>query len=141
MIAVNPENQETIYITRGDRTTGEVNRLAFYCNVYNASTDTIEKYNFKLSDKITFVVFEKKGYTKKEILRKEFTLEELGYTEPTTTVEIPLTPEDTKKFPLKNKSVTYWYDLILNDSMTLLGYDDSGAKKIIVYPEAGELGE
>ncbi len=141
MVAVNPEDQETIYITRGDKTTGEVNKLAFYSNIYNYVTNEVEKYQFKLTDKIAFVVFEKKGYTKKEILRKEFTLKDIGYTEPTTTVEIPLTAEDTKQFPLKNKGVTYWYDIVLNDDITLLGYDDNGGKKIIIYPEAGEIGE
>ena len=30
------------------------------------------------------------------------------------------------------------YDLILNDTTTMLGYDQDGAKKIIVYPEVDE---
>lgn len=63
---------------------------------------------------------------------------EMGYASPTTTPEIQLTEEDTKSFDLLNKGKTYWYDLVLNDSTTLLGYDSEGPKKIIVYPEAEE---
>ena len=81
------------------------------------------------------MVFEKKGYTKVEVLRKEYTLQDIGYIENTTTVEIPLTEEDTKVFPQKNKKSTYWYDIAINDTLTILGLDDEGAKKLIVYPE------
>lgn len=132
---------ETIKITRGDTTTGAFNRLAFNYEIYNFETGEKELYEFQLTDKITFVVIEKKGYTKQEVLRKEYTLKDIGYTEPTTTVEIPLTEEDTKKFALTNKAKTYWYDLILNDTTTMLGLDENGSKKIIVYPEVGEKGE
>lgn len=135
MIAI---EDKTIHITRGDITTGKFNRLAFYLPVYNAETKEEERYEFQLTDKISFVVLEKKGYTKKEILRKEYTLADLGYTEPTTVVEIPLTEEDTKKFPLLNKKATYWYDIAVNETLTILGFDDEGAKKIIVYPEGGK---
>lgn len=135
------EDKTTIYITRGDITTGEFNRLAFCLPVYNAATKEEEYYEFKPTDKISFVAFSKKGYTKNEILRKEYILSDLGYMTNTTTPEIPLTEEDTKSFPLKNKGVTYWYDIVLNDTLTVLGFDDEGSKKIIVYPEAGEREE
>jgi len=132
MVAI---EENTIHITRGDITTGEFNRLAFYLPVSNGETET--NYEFKPTDKITFVVFNKKGYTKNEIFRLEYTLEDLGYTESTTVVEIPLTEELTSKFPLLNKRATYWYDISLNDTLTILGYDDEGAKEIIVYPAEG----
>ena len=95
-------------------------------------------YKFNLTDKISFIVYQKKGYTKKEIFRLEYTLKDLGYTEPTDVVEIPLTEELTSKFPLLNKRATYWYDISINDTLTILGCDDEGAKKIIVYPAEGE---
>ena len=135
MVAI--EGKE-IHITRGDTTTGEFNRLAFCLPIYNAETQKEENYEFQLTDKISFVVYPKKGYTKNEILRKDYTLEDLGYTEPTQVVEIPLTEEDTTKFPLLNKKATYWYDIALNDTLTVLGFDDEGSKKIIVYPEGGK---
>lgn len=128
------EDRKTIYITRGDATIGEFNKLAFCLPIFNAETQEDEYYEFKPTDKISFVVYDKKGYTKKEILRKDYILKDIGYTENTTTPAIPLTDEDTKVFPLKNKSATYWYDIVLNDTLTILGFDDEGAKKIIVYP-------
>ena len=133
MVAI---EDNTIHITRGDITTGEFNRLAFYLPVSDGEKET--NYEFKPTDKITFVVFNKKGYTKNEIFRLEYNVEDLGYTEPTTVVEIPLTEELTSKFPLLNKKATYWYDISLNDTLTILGFDDEGAKKIIVYPAEGD---
>ena len=136
MLAIGEDNQ-TLHLTKGD-ITGKYHRLAFHYPVYNFETKKEEDYVFQPSDKISFVVVEKKGYTKPEVLRVEKTLAEMGYTEPTTTPEIQLSEEDTKVFPLTNKSKTYWYDLILNDRTTMLGYDDEGAKRLIVYPEAEE---
>ena len=133
--------EDNILITRGDTTTGKYNRLAFNYHIQDLETGEKELYEFQPEDKITFVAIKKKGYTKKEILRKEYTLRDIGYTEPTTSVEIPLTEEDTKKFPLANKAKTYWFDLILNDTTTMLGLDENGGKQIIVYPEVGEIGE
>lgn len=136
MIAIG-EDKETIYLTRGDKT-DEYHKLAFQYPIYNLATEQEELYEFQPEDKISFVVFIKKGYTKTEVLRVEKTLLEMGYVNPTTTPEIQLTEEDTKSFDLLNKGKTYWYDLVLNDSTTLLGYDSEGPKKIIVYPEAEE---
>lgn len=127
------EDQETLYLTRGD--VPVLNEIAFYIPL---TEDESEKYLFQLTDKISFVVKEKKGYTKKEVLRIEKTLAEMGYTDPTYYPSIPFTAEDTKKFDLLDKKKTYWYDLVLNDTTTILGYDEKGAKKIIVFPEAGE---
>lgn len=136
MIAIG-EDRQTIYLTRGDKTS-EFFRLAFYFPIYNFITKQEEKYMFKLTDKISFVVKEKKGYTKEEVLRVEKTIAEMGYTEPTEYPEIILTEEDTKAFELSNKKKTYWYDIVLNDTTTILGYDLDGGKKIIVFPEVEE---
>ena len=136
MIAIGEDNR-TIYLTRGDKT-GEFFRLAFYFPIWNFKTQQEEKYTFKLTDKIAFVVKEKKGYTKTEVLRIEKTLAEMGEVGPTQYPEIQLTEEDTKAFDLLNKKKTYWYDIVLNDTTTILGYDEEGASKLIVYPEANE---
>ncbi len=137
MIAIG-DDKETIYITRGDTPQDKFNKIAFEFPIYNVKTKDEELYEFQLNDKISFVVFEKKGYTKKEIFRKDYKIKDIGYTEPTTFPEIVLTEEETKMFPLSNKKQTFWYDLVLNDTTTMLGYDEDGAKKIIVYPEADE---
>ena len=136
MVAV--EDNTTIHITRGDKTTGKVNRLAFYFPIYNYETGQEENYQFQPEDKISLIVMQKKGYTKYEVLRKEYRLKDIGYIEPTEHPEIPLTAEDTKVFELTNKAKTYWYDLVLNDDITILGMDSDGPKKIIIYPEGGE---
>ena len=136
MIAI---EETTIHLTRGDATQDKYNKLAFIFPIYNFATQQEENYKFQPDDKITFVVVNKKGYTKEEILRKEYTLRDIGYTEETEIAELPLTEEETKQFPLSDKAQTYWYDLILNDDTTMLGFDDEGAKKIIVYPEVEEV--
>jgi hypothetical protein len=127
------EDQETLYLTRGD--VPVLNEIAFYLPL---TEDESEKYQFQLTDKIAFVVKEKKGYTKSEVLRIEKTLAQMGYLEPTYYPAIPFTAEDTKKFELLDKKKTYWYDIVLNDTTTILGYDQNGGKKLIVFPEAGE---
>lgn len=132
------EDLTTIHLTRGDVTTEMYNKLAFRATYVDLETEEEEEYEFQPNDKITFVVFEKKGYTKKELLRKNYTIKELGYIKPTKYPELPLSDVDTKQFPLSNKKQTYWYDLVLNDTATILGMDEDGAKKIIVYPEVGE---
>ena len=137
MIAIG-EDRQTIYLTRGD-VTDKFHKVAFYYPIYNFATKKEEKYKFKLSDKIAFVVKEKKGYTKKEVLRIEKTLAEMGHVEPTEYPEIEITEEDAKAFDLLDKKKTYNYDIVLNDSTTILGYDMDGAKKLIVFPEAEEV--
>lgn len=137
MIAITEDNQN-LEITRGDATQKDYNVLAFKFPIYNVETKQEEDYEFKPTDKITFVCLNKKGYTKEEILRKNYLVSDLGYTQPTPIVELPLTSEDTKKFPLLNKSKTYWFDLVLNDEVTILGMDSEGARTIKVFPESGE---
>ena len=132
------DDLETLHITRGDTPQAQFNKLCFYFPIYNFETEEEENYKFQLNDNISFVVFNKKGYTKDEIFRLDYKISDLGYTEETETPEIPLTEELMKKFPLSNKRQTYWYNIVLNDTTTILGSDDEGEKKMIVYPEAEE---
>lgn len=132
------EDRTTIRVTRGDATGSYNNKLCFCCPYLDADEGE-EKYKvIGLNDVISFVVYEKKGYTKREILRKDYTLRGLGYTSGSKYPELPLEEIDTKKFPLKNKPVTYWYNIVLNNKYTVVGHDEDGAKKIIVYPETEE---
>ena len=113
MIAVDSD-LTTIRVTRGDTTSGLNNKLFFCCHQIDVKTGT------------------------DNILIKDYTLRELGYVTPSTNPEIPLSDIETKTFPLTNKPVTYWYDIVINDTNTVIGYDENGSKKIIVYPEADE---
>lgn len=137
MITVDKDGT-TIRVTRGDATGGYNNKLAFKCPYIDMKTKEKKEMTIKLNDVISFVVYEKKGYTKKEILRKDYTLRKIGYRKETTTPELPLEEIETKKFPLTNKPVTYWYDIVINNKYTVIGYDDKGPKKVVVYPEADE---
>lgn len=130
MLAIDPEDNVTIHLTRGDK----VENLAFYYPIYDKGTDTVSNYIFKVGDKISFIVKEKKGYSKKEVFRKEFTIKE-----ETEYPIITLAGEETKWGDIKNKKNTYWYDIVLNDEQTILGYDDEGAKKLYLYPEGDEI--
>ena len=137
MITVDKDGT-TIRVTRGDATGGYNNKLAFKCPYIDMKTKEKKEMTIKLNDVISFVVYEKKGYTKKEILRKDYTLRQIGYRKETTTPELPLEEIVTKKFPLTNKPVTYWYDIVINNKYTVIGYDDKGPKKVVVYPEEDE---
>lgn len=139
MIKIDEEDKTTIMLTRGDSTDGYNNKIAFCVPYINEATQETDYLEVKPTDRISFVVYEKKGYTKKEIIRKNYTLRQIGYEQPTKYPELKLTSEDTKKFPYKSKAITYWYDIVLNDEKTVIGYDENGAKKIIVYPEAEEV--
>lgn len=128
------EDQTTIHLTRGDATHTDFNRICFYFPIWDYEQEEETKYEFQLTDIITFIVYETKGYTKRELLKVEKTIAELGYVEPTQTPELVLTSENTSVFPLDNKKHTYNYEIILNGDTTILGSDEDGDKKIIVYP-------
>lgn len=131
MIAVGEDNT-TIHLTRGDK----IENLSFFYPIYNDSTEEVNNYVFKAGEKISFIVKEKKGYTKEEVFRKDFIINE-----ETEYPKITLTSEETKWGDMKNKKTIYWYDIVLNDNITILGYDDEGAKKIYLYPEGDEIDE
>lgn len=128
------EDQTTIHLTRGDATHSDYNRIAFYFPIWDYTNDEETRYEFQTTDKITFLVYENKGYTKRELLKVEKTLADMGYITPTETPELVLTSEDTSVFELDNKKKNYNYEIILNDDTTIIGSDEEGDKKIIVYP-------
>jgi len=136
MIAID-DDKTTLRITRGDNT-DTYHKIAVTYPVWDFSQQKEVLYEFQLNDKITFSAYEKNGYRKPPVFTKSFTLSQIGYTEPTEAVEIPLTATETKEFELLDKPKTYWYDIVLNDTTTILGYDEDGAKLLIVYPEAEE---
>ena len=128
------DDQTTIHLTRGDATHTDYNRIAFYFPIWDDAEQEETKYEFQTTDKITFLVYEPKGYTKRELLKVEKTIAQLGYESATDTPELVLTSTDTSVFELDNKKHTYNYEIILNDDTTILGSDEDGDKHIIVYP-------
>lgn len=138
MIAINEEDRQTISLTRGDAPSGGLNKIIIRYPLYNFETEQVEYYKFHTTDELTLNIYEKKGYTKKEILSKTYKLSDIGYIEETDKPELYITAEDTMLFPLENKKKTYMYEVVLNDTNTIIGANDKGTNKIIVYPGVKE---
>lgn len=111
-----------IHINRGDR-------LLIEFSIDNKE----EKYTFKEGDKLLFSIYGKKELNVSPILRKEITP-----TVGSTSVDIDISAEEMKLGEMSNKPVEYWYEIELNGDDTIIGYDDDGAKKIILYPEGAD---
>ena len=82
------------------------------------------EYEFQPNDKIKFNVYEKKGYDKTPLFSKVVTVESA-----TTTVYIPFHEEDTDFVPEINKKNQYWYDVTLNETNTIVGYENSDGER------------
>ena len=111
-------NGDTIHITRGDKGVIEL---------------AIDGYTFSIGDTVELRVYDKKALDKLPVLKKEITV-----TETSLTIDIELTAEDTKIGEMINKAKEYWYEIELNDNQTVVGYDEEGAKKLMLYPEGVE---
>lgn len=114
-----------IHMTRGD--TGVISLFAEDVEGHD--------YLFSENDVIVLRVFEKKNHAN-VVIEKKVTVEK-----PTTYVDILLTSEDTKIGDLIDKPTVYWYEIELNPEtspITIIGYDEDGAKEFTLYPEGGD---
>ena len=153
----------TIHCSRGDGGTitlsipmTDVNNYIRYKDAsdntywYNAKTETLYDsdykesdvslntlsmvlYRFEVGDKVTLNIYEKNGYGKQPLTSKEVVVEEAG-----ESVDIPLTAEDTTFSNPVNKATIFWYDITLNEDLTVICYDEDGAKEFIMYPAKGD---
>ncbi len=96
------------------------------------STLTMVLYEFQVGDIIKFNVYEKRGYDKEPLLTKIIIVETVS-----DNVDIPLTESDTTFGELINKPTIFWWDISLNEDMTVIGYDEDAAKEFILYPAKG----
>lgn len=108
-----------------------------YNSNYNESSillDTLNivYYQFQIGDKITFNIYEKNGYGKEPLLTKD-----VEVTEITESVNILLTEKDTTFGNPVNKATIFWYDITLNNNLTVVCYNEDGAKEFIEYPAKG----
>ena len=109
---------KNIYLNRGDKIT---------IHLVN-NTD-----NFRIGDYLKFYICKEGDYAD-VIFSKRFEI-----TENTDVVDIDLTAEETRiGEPLKTGYRTYYYEIELNGDTTLIGYDKTGPKLFILYPEAIE---
>ena len=112
-----------IHINRGDR-------LLMEFSIDNKGTD----YIFQEGDRLKFSIYEKKGMDKSPVLQKEF-IPTVG----STILDIDIPGSEMKIGEMANKPIEYWYEIELNDDETIIGYDEDGAKKLILYPEGADL--
>lgn len=54
-------------------------------------------------------------------------------------VEITCTKEEMTIGELINKPVEYWYEIELNNEHTVIGYDENGAKILLLFPEGSKV--
>ena len=100
----------TIYLTRGDK--------AIIPLVIPINEEKTEFYQFQIGDVVTFAVYEEDGYDKCAQILKEITIDEV-----VETCNIELTSEETKIGELINEPVNYWYEIVLNNEETVLGFE------------------
>ena len=119
------DTDKTINITRGD--TGSI--------TISANDSAGNSYSFAINDIVRLKVMVKDNVNN-IVLKKDVKVTSVG-----TTVNMDLDSADTKIGNYINKPVTYWYEIELNPDtspITIIGYDNDGPKKFILYPEAGE---
>lgn len=109
---------QNLYLTRGDAMSLQL------------SLSNDEK--FSVGDTIKISIVEKNDYSS-VVFSKSFRI-----SQETQTAEIYLTPAETKiGDPIKTGYVVYWYEIELNNSITLIGFDNEGPKLFVLWPEAG----
>lgn len=124
MVEVDINDGKTIRAHRGD--TGIL--------AYSIPVSNTENYKFQKGDTIQFIVFEKKGYDKDPVLKKEIKVEE-----ECEEVLIKLDSKDTALGEKSNKTIVFWYEISLNNTETTLGYeDDNGAAEFRILPAYAE---
>lgn len=91
-------------------------------------------YTFQDGDKIVFSVYNKNKMSDGAVLLKEITVSGSQQN-----VEIVCTRSDMTIGDLINKPVEYWYEIELNNEHTVIGYDDNGAKVLMLFPEGSKV--
>ena len=116
----------------------DLSRKKLYDSNYEESSvslDTLteEYYQFEIGDIIKLNIYERNGYDKEPLKTKIIEVEASS-----DEVLIPMTEEDTTFGEIPNKPVTYWYDITLNDDLTIVCYNEEGAREFIMYPAKGD---
>lgn len=109
-----------------------------YDENYEESQESLENlteqyYQFQVGDIVKFNIYERKGYDKEPLLSKSIEVLETAYE-----LEIPLNEEDTTFGEIPNKATTYWYDITLNEDLTIVCFNEEGAREFIMYPAKGD---
>lgn len=113
---------DVIHINRG-------NRLLFDYTIDNNGSD----YVFESEDIVTFSVYRKLEMDDEPVVNKNFA-PEVG----TTMVSIDIPNEEMRIGEPINQPEEYWYQIRLNEDV-VSGYNSSGPKKLILYPEGKRI--
>ena len=98
-------------------------------------TITSTKGNFKTGDILKLSIVEKGKYDQ-VVFQKKVEITEEGII-----AKIPLSSKETKIGEVISNKKTYYYEVELNGEDHLICHDASGAKELILYPEAGDMKE
>ena len=93
---------------------------------------TEQYYEFQIGDEIKFNIYERKGYDKDPLMTKTIVVDTAG-----DEVVIPLEEADTTFGEIPNKATEYWYDITLNEDLTIVCFNEEGARLFIMYPAKG----
>ena len=115
-------------------TTIKLNRGDVLNFTLTLATSSGDPYTFQDGDKVVFSVYNKNKLSENAVLLKEIVVS--GEQQ---SIEINCTKEDTKIGDLTNKPVEYWYEIELNNEYTIIGYDDEGAKLLMLFPEGSKV--
>ena len=105
---------KTFHVSRGD--SGTINLK-------------LKNTTFRPEDDVVFKIYEVQGLDAAPIIDVHASVEEES-----DTVNISLSSEDTTFGDPGNEIVDYWYEIAVNESRTIMGFDESGAKIFKLYP-------
>ena len=127
------DNEETPNVYWYDKANNVLYDAEYNKSLVDINTLHIVYYEFQVGDKITFNVYLKNGYDDVPELSKDIIVETAA-----ESIDIPLTEEDTTFGTIYNKPTIYWYDITLNNDMTVVCYNEEGPKEFIQYPAKGD---
>lgn len=113
------EEENVIKVIRGNKATISVE---------------IQDFSFNAEDKVFFKVFETSGLGKTPLINKEINVEEGK-----SNFDINLSGAETLIGEVINEPKEYWYEIDLNNDLSLLSYDDDGPKILILYPKGAVI--
>lgn len=126
--------QEVVIKQKIEGTTIKINRGDVLNLSLSLSNSDGTPYTFKPGDTIVFSVYNKNKMSEDAVLLKQIVVDGEQ-----SSVEIVCTKEDTKIGDLINKPVEYWYEIELNNEHTVIGYDEDGAKILMLFPEGSKV--
>lgn len=116
----------------------DFNKKILYDADYEESSTIIDTltqqfYQFQVGDVVKFNIYDRKGYDKEAVMSKLFEVDTATYE-----LALSLNEGDTTFGEIPNKPTTYWYDITLNDDLTIVCYNEDGAREFIQYPAKGD---